>query len=118
MGEQTAAEAGSNVAKTDGAMPKPPKLSKAAGKSKTDKEKLPKTSFSGRVEEVSIGDNDAVSFELKDKRGKRHKFILADASMPRLLLLASALSSKSRCHVETSAADRQLAGAVSLRGRK
>lgn len=115
MGEQAAADAGFEAAKTDGVMPKPPKL---ARKSKTDKKALLKTSFSGRIEEVSVGDNDAVSFELKDKRGKRHKFTLEDASLPRLLLLAGALASKSRCHVETSAADQQLVRGVSLRGRK
>lgn len=115
MAEQSAADPVAESAKTDGPMPKPPKR---AGKSKTGKNELLKTSFSGRVEEVSVGENDALSFELRDKRGKRHKFAVPGGSVARLLLLTSALASRGKCQVETSAADHQLVQGVSLRGRK
>jgi hypothetical protein len=118
MSEQTAGESEANIAKTDGPMPKPPKLSKAADKAKPDKKKAPKTSFSGRVDEVSVGEGDAVSFVLKDKRGKRHQFAVADTSVPRLLLLANALTSKCKCHVETGGGDRPSAHAISLQAKK
>lgn len=118
MSEQIAGESEANIAKTDGPMPKPPKLSKAADKPKTDKKKAPKTSFSGRVDEVAIGESDAISFVLKDKRGKRHQFTLADASVPRLLLLANALASKCKCHVETGGGERPSARTISLYAKK
>lgn len=119
MSEQIAGESEANIAKADGPMPKPPKLSKAMDKAKPDnKKKAPKTSFSGRIEEVSVGEGDAISFVLKDKRGKRHQFALADTSVPRLLLLANALISKCKCHVETGGGDRPSAHAISLHAKK
>jgi hypothetical protein len=118
MSEQIAGESEASVAKTDGPMPKPPKLSKATDKAKSSKKKAPKTSFSGRIDEVAVGEGDAISFVLKDKRGKRHQFALADASVPRLLLLASALTSKCKCHVEAGGGERQLARAISLHAKK
>jgi hypothetical protein len=118
MIEQVAGESEINIAKTDGPLPKPPKLSKTADKAKPTKNKAPKTSFSGRIDEVAVGEGDAVSFVLKDKRGKRHQFALADASVPRLLLLASALASKCKCHVETGGGDRPSAHAISLHAKK
>jgi hypothetical protein len=118
MSEQIAGESETNIAKTDGPMPKPPKLSKAADKAKPGKKKAPKTSFSGRIDEVSVGEGDAISFVLKDKRGKRHQFALADASVLRLLLLANALTSKCKCHVETAGGDRPTARAISLHAKK
>jgi len=118
MSEQVAGESEANIAKTDGPMPKPPKLSKAADKAKPSKKKAPKTSFSGRIDEVSVGEGDAISFVLKDKRGKRHQFALADASVPRLLLLANALASKCKCHVGMGSSDRPTAYAISLHAKK
>ncbi len=118
MSEQIAGESEANIAKTDGPMPKPPKLSKAADKAKPGKKKAPKTSFAGRIDEVAVGEGDATSFVLKDKRGKRHQFALAEASVPRLLLLANALTSKCKCHVETSGGDRPTVRAISLHAKK
>jgi hypothetical protein len=118
MIEQVTGESEIGIAKTDGPMPKPPKLSKAADKTKFGKKKAPKTSFAGRVDEVAVGEGDAVSFVLKDKRGKRHQFALADASVPRLLLLASALTSKCKCHVEIAGGERPTARAISLHAKK
>jgi hypothetical protein len=119
MSEQIAGESEANIVKSDGPMPKPPKPSKAVDKAKPDKKKASKTSFSGRIDEVAIGEGDAISFVLKDKRGKRHQFALADASVPRLLLLASALTSKYKCHVETAAGgDRPSARAITLHAKK
>jgi hypothetical protein len=118
MTEQIAGESEPDTAKTDGPMPKPPKLSKAADKAKPSEKKAPKTSFSGRIDEMSVGEGDAISFVLKDKRGKRHQFALADASVPRLLLLANALTSKCKCHVETGGGDRPSARAISLYAKK
>lgn len=119
MSEQIAGESEANIARTDGPIPKPPKSAKTADKAKPDKKKkAPKTSFSGRIEEVSVGEGDAISFVLKDKRGKRHQFALADASVPRLLLLANALTSKYKCHVETGSGDQLSACAISLHAKK
>jgi hypothetical protein len=55
---------------------------------------------------------------LKDKRGKRRRFTLSNGSDPRLLLLASALASKCKCHVETSATEQQVVRAIALHGKK
>lgn len=118
MSDQVAAEAGAGAAKTDGPMPKPPKLSKYADKSKSEKKKEPKTSFSGRVDEIGVGESETISFVLKDKRGKRHQFTLANGSVPRLLLLTSAMASKSKCHIETSATDQPLVRTITLHGKK
>jgi hypothetical protein len=115
MSEQIAGESEASIAKTDGPMPKP---SKAADKAKPSKKKAPKTSFAGRIDEVAVGEGDAISFVLKDKRGKRHQFALADASVSRLLLLANALASKCKCHVETGGGDRPSARAISLHAKK
>ncbi|MBL8791234.1 MAG: hypothetical protein JNM45_12105 [Rhizobiales bacterium] len=89
-------------------------------KEKPVKEKAPKTSFAGRVEEISLKGDGSMSVVLKDKRGKDHAFVLSGnlASTITAQLLSAALGSKLKLHVTTAADNSKQIMDLSLHAKK
>lgn len=84
------------------------------------KETAPKTSFSGRVEEISLKGDGSMTLALKDKRGKGHEFALSGnlASTMTAQLLSAALHSKLKLHITTAADNAKQIVCLSLHAKK
>lgn len=108
--------------KVEATAPKPVKpAKKAAEKEKPSKAKPAKTAFTGRVEEIAIGDSDALQFMLKDKRGKHHTFSISatgSTASARIQLLTTALGTKFKLHVETVVDKPQQVRSLALHAKK
>lgn len=103
MTMQTDVAGDAKAVKADGLAAKPAKTAKAAPE-KATKEKQPKTAYSGRVTEIALGDDGALTLVLKDKRGKSHDFSLSPALTGQKVshdLLLLALSGKLKLHATT-----------------
>lgn len=122
MSEQADQAPGAPVAKTEAASPKPVKTAKkAAEKEKPAKAKTVKTSFSGRVDEIAIGESDFLQFVLRDKHDKRHTFSIpatTSTAPARIQLLTTALGTKFKLHVETSPDNQQHVRSFALHAKK
>jgi hypothetical protein len=100
---------------------KTPNVSEKTKEKKPAKKKPAKTTFSGRVEEITIGDGGAVQFVMKGKRDKHHSFsISAGASnlSSRIQLLTTALGTKFKLHVETETNTPNLVRSLALHAKK
>lgn len=122
MSEQADQVPDAPVAKTDAASSKPVKpAKKAADKEKPVKAKTVKTSFSGRVEEIAIGESDLLQFVLRDKHDKRNTFSIpatTSTAPARIQLLTTALGTKYKLHVETSPDNQQHVRSLALHAKK